>query len=276
MADNMFGDRSSYGKETVCIDTYRVLDSCRDRDCFRDTKCFLTSFGQEIIERTDSVRTKYAKVVSAFIDIDEVPFNCGFYQLTSKIYVKLICEACLGPGNIQEFEALCVLDKKVCLFGGEGSVSVFKSEGCCSAFCPDPSEESCKASNTMPVAVIETVDPIVLDTKVRATGHPCHCCCSGRDIPSSVQRCMGGDICDADRPKILTVSLGLFSVVRIERPAQLLVSASEYNVPEKQCVEASDDDPCSVFNGIPFPEKEFNQSTSSRNSCGSSRCGCGA
>ena len=273
MADNLFSSANQM-RDTVCIDTYRVLDSCRDRDCFRDTKCYLTPYGQEIIERSDNVRAKWAKVVSAYIDIDEVPFNCGFYQLTSKIYVKLICEACLGPGNVQDFEALCVLDKKVVLYGGEGSVSVFKSNCACNAFCPDPSEDACHAGDTMPTAAIETVDPIVLDIKVREQGHHCHCCCSARDIPQSVMRYMGGDVVDNDRPKILTASLGLFSVMRIERPAQLLVTASEYNVPEKQCVEAEDDDPCSIFNGIPFPEKEFNASVC-RNQPNNKRCGCG-
>ena len=271
MAENLFPS-ASQNRETVCIDTYRVLDSCRDRDFFRDTKCYLTPCGQEIIERTDNVRAKWAKVVSAFIDIDEVPFNCGFYQLSTKIYVKLICEACLGPGNVQDFESLCVLEKKVILYGGEGSVSVFKSSCGCNAFCPDITGEGCKAGDTMPTAAIETVDPIVLDIKVRKAGHPC--CCSGCDIPQSVMRYMGGDIVDGERPKFLTASLGLFSVMRIVRPSQLLVSASEYNVPEKQCAEPTDDDPCSVFNGIPFPEKEFNASLckGQKNNC--TRCGC--
>ena len=273
MADNLFCSPAS-AKDTVCIDTYRVLDSCRDRDCFRDSKCFLTSFGQEIIERTDSVRTKYAKVLSAFIDIDQVPFNCGFYQLNIKIYIKLICEGCLGPGNIQDFEALCAVDKKVCLYGGEGSVNVFKNECGCSAFCPDPTLDACKPGSTMPVAVIETVDPVVLDTKVREDRHHCHSCCSCSDIPSGILRYMGGNLVDGDTAKNLTVSLGLFSVVRIERPAQLLVSAAEYNVPEKQCIESTDDDPCSIFNGIPFPEKEFNSSVC-RPQPRNGKCGCG-
>ncbi len=272
MAESVFG--SSPSRETVCIDTYRVLDSCRDRDCYRDAKCFLTSYGQEMIERTDTVRTKYAKVLSAYIDIDQVPFNCGFYQLTSKIYVKLICEACLGPGNIQEFEALVAVDKKVCLYGGEGSASVFKSGCSCSAFCPGRGDDSCSAGDTMPIAVIETVDPVILDTKVREQSHNCNCSCNCQDIPSNILRYMGGEICDEDRPKVLTVSLGLFSVMRIERPAQLLVNAAPYNVPEKQCVEASDDDPCSIFNGIPFPEDEFNSSVCKQQNR-NGKCGCG-
>ncbi|MBR3423939.1 MAG: hypothetical protein IKG80_05555, partial [Clostridia bacterium] len=31
------------GRDTVCIDTYRVLDSCRDKDCFEDAQANLTA-----------------------------------------------------------------------------------------------------------------------------------------------------------------------------------------------------------------------------------------
>ena len=85
---------------------------------------------------------------------------------------------------------------------------------------------------------------------------------------------MGGDLLDSEREKILTVSLGLFSVVRIERPTQILVTGTEYNVPEKQCNEPINDDPCSIFNGIPFPEKEFNSSVC-RPQNKNNKCGCG-
>ena len=54
MAENRqsssFGDRNA--KEMICIDTYRILDSCRDKDCFEDVRVFLTDYGQEIIEKT--------------------------------------------------------------------------------------------------------------------------------------------------------------------------------------------------------------------------------
>ena len=33
-------------KDMVCLDTYRVLDSCRDKDCFEDVRVYLTAEGQ--------------------------------------------------------------------------------------------------------------------------------------------------------------------------------------------------------------------------------------
>ena len=115
-------------RDMVCIDTYRVLDSCRDKDCFEDVRVYITCAGQDIIDRTCVVRAKNANVVWSCIDIDNVPFNRGFYQLFIKIFVKIQFEACLGPGNSQEFEGVAIVEKKVILFGGEGNVNVFKSE----------------------------------------------------------------------------------------------------------------------------------------------------
>ena len=96
----------------ICIDTYRVLDSCRDKDCFEDVRVYLTDCGQEIIDRTTAVRAKSAKVVWSYINIDSVPFNRGFYQLSIKIYVKITAEACLAPGKIEEFDGIAVVEKK--------------------------------------------------------------------------------------------------------------------------------------------------------------------
>ena len=245
-----------FSKECICIDTHRVLDSCRDKDCFENVKVFLTEFGEEIIDRTCTIRSKSAKVVCAYIDVNDVPFNRGFYQLNIKIYTKIIFEACISPGNVQEFDGIAVVEKKVILFGSEGNVTVFKSEVGKSGFC---SEIPCQAptSSNLPTAVFETVDPVILDVKVIEPRicSCCRCCCID-DIPESVRCCMKGNLCDRDE-KTLVVSLGFFSVVRIERPAQLLINATEYNIPEKECISAPENDPCTLFKAISFPVNEF-------------------
>jgi hypothetical protein len=242
---------------------------------------FLTDFGQEIIERTSVIRAKNAKIVCAYIDINDVPFNRGFYQLNIKMYVKITFEACISPGNIQELEGLAIVEKKVILFGSEGNVNVFKSEYSDSGFC----KCGCTSNNSVsqPIAVLETVDPIILSTKV-VEQRECHClcvCCID-DIPETVLGSINGNLCDKDE-KALLVSLGFFSIVKIERPAQIVVSATEYSIPEKECVTASEDDPCTLFRAMSFPVNEFSPPVI--NTCGCSvpapkppkeyRCGCG-
>ena len=53
------------------------------------------------------------------------------------------------------------------------------------------------------------------------------------------------------------MTLGFFSVIRIERPGQYLINATEYSVPEKECVSGDEEDPCAVFEKMAFPVNEF-------------------
>ena len=36
-----------------------------------------------------------------------------------------------------------------------------------------------------------------------------------------------------------------------------LLSGTEYNIPDKECIAAREDDPCTLFNAISFPVNEF-------------------
>ena len=56
---------------------------------------------------------------------------------------------------------------------------------------------------------------------------------------------------------ILLVSFGIFSIIRLIRPAQYLIHASEYVIPDKECVAAAEDDPCAIFRSLSFPTREF-------------------
>ena len=50
---------------------------------------------------------------------------------------------------------------------------------------------------------------------------------------------------------------GQFSIIRLLRTTQLLIPAYDYCLPEKECVGASEDDPCTMFGRIRFPVEEF-------------------
>ncbi len=258
MSENRFPcnipDRSGPKNETVCIDTNRVLDSCRDRDCFEDVKVLLTGLGNDIIEHTTNIRAKSAYIEWTQISIEPIKFNRGFYSVNIKFYVKISLEACLCGGRIQDFDGVAVLEKKVILYGSESNVSVFKSSSACSEFCSSP--EPCTPGRNIPIAVVEVVDPIILNAKVRERDDPCCGCCYCGDIPEGIARGMGDSLSDSDG-RYLTVSLGIFSIVRIVRPAQYLVNAAEYCVPDKVCISAEDDNPCAVFKSMAFPTSEF-------------------
>ncbi len=261
MADNksscLGNSNSLFGcKENVCIDVNRILDSCRDKDCFEDVKVFLNAYGREIIDNAGSIRAKCSKILAANITVEPVQFNRGFYQIYIRYFVKIVFEACIGMGKSREFEGLAICEKNVILYGSEGNVSIFKSEAGLG------NTISCGCNTTMstnlPTVSVEVIDPIILNTKVVEDKHySCCCCCNVDEIPESLCDMFGGGFEDGDGNKNLYVSLGFFSVVRIERPGQYVVSATEFSVPDKECVMAQPDDPCQVFAKMAFPINEF-------------------
>lgn len=253
------GGTSSAARETVCIDTNRVLDSCRDKDCYENVRVYLTSVGQEILDRAASgVRVECAKILWTTVNVDPIRFNRGFYQVTARFYILVKLEACVGMGRTQEFCGIAVLDKTVVLYGGEGNVSIFTS---------DPTADRCtpwlgnnRSSNT-PIGVVETVEPVVLGIRaVEPCNCPCacYCACTVDDIPRELldQNTLC-DLVDPANGNKLYISLGLFTVFRVERPAQFLISASDYSVPDKDCSCSEPADPCSLFRTMAFPSGEF-------------------
>ncbi len=244
-------------RDLAYIDTYRILDSCRDKDCFEDVAVFLTDYGRDVVEHSNNVRTCSATIAATNINVNPVPFNRGFYQVDIRIYVRMTFECCVCMSNRQIIEGIAVCDKKVVLFGSEGNVSIFRSNPDEDTFCTVPDlAEGCASSN-LPVAVVELADPVILTTRIlERQNNCCCCCCSANEIPRGVCGRISGDLTDPGE-RILAVSIGFFSVTRIERPEQYLISATEYSVPEKECEYIESDDPCSVFRAMEFPVNEF-------------------
>ena len=270
MAENKFSCNPSAGRDMVCIEANRILDSCRDRDCFEHVRVLLTDFGNDIIEHTANIRVKSACITWTQIDIASIPFNRGFYTVDIKFYVKLCFEACITGNRIQEFEGITVLEKKVVLFGGESNVSIFKSSPD-NDFCSTP-QFCCSMPNT-PIAIVEVVDPIVLSAKVLESPAECCCCCCCCDIPQHISGTFEGKLCEPrENGRYLAVSIGIFSIIRIVRPGQYLISATEYAVPDKECVAAEESNPCHLFRHMAFPTAEFNPPAFPVS--GGSGCGC--
>ncbi len=268
----------------VLIDTYQVFDSCRDRDCFEDTRVFLDEFGQSLVEHTGQVRVKSAEICSSAITVEPVQLSRGFFRVIVRFYVNLELEACVCPGKAQSFGGIAVAEKTVVLYGGEGEVKVFRSGAASDSFCQRPCQG--EMTTNLPTAVVEAVDPVILGAKVTEVcdcrGH-CHCTCD--EIPEYVCSRLGGAPVEVGA-KRLEVSLGFFSVIRLERPEQYLISAVEFSVPDKECSPIDSGSPCDAFNRMAFPVEEFAPgrcvTVTSSNGCQSSAqndtagpgCGC--
>ena len=255
MAENKFScGGGGASREAIGVETGRILDACRDRDCFEDVRVYLSAFGEDLIARTGNVRVKSARICGANIVTEPVQFNSGFYAVDVRFYIGVSFEVCVPIGNAQEFDGVAVVEKRVVLYGGESNVNVFRSaEG--GSYCTIPEFVCCAKKH--PEAVVEVLDPVVLGAHIVDSADECHCCCCCCDIPEQITGRLGCALVDGDTGRYLAVSLGLFSVIRLVRDGQFLIQASEYCLPDKECISQSENDPCSTFRQLPFPAAEF-------------------
>lgn len=241
-------------REAVCIHTKKIFDSCKDKDCIEDLRVYPTRGCQEVIDRAVSVKAGCAELLYAYIDVEPVTFNRGFYTVDVRYFYRITADAFVGAARPVEITGLAVFDKRVILFGSEGSAKVFTSTGknCGSDIQGLP-------ATTAPTAVVESVDPIILGMKLVEV---CQChyhdnCC---EIPPAVCACFPEELVTGGDVHRLFVTLGQFSIIRLERDTQLLMPAYDYCMPEKDCdcgCDCRQEDPCELFRKVQFPVGEF-------------------
>lgn len=246
--------------DVCCIDSYRIYDSCRNQECIEDLPLLFTEEGQDVLERATAVRAKRVKVLWAKIDTEEMPFNRGYFQIQIRYYFAADLEVCLGHGNSEEITGLGISDKSVILYGGEGNVSIFESD-IFPGFCPAQEALSVSASTNHPKAVVEVADPVALKLEVR-----CGCSSARNDlicnidaIPQEIAYAFkGGFARTGSSDKTCYITIGLFSMVRTQRPAQLVIPACDFCIPEKTGeISLPYADPCALFRSMAFPINEF-------------------
>ena len=168
-------------REAVCIHTRKIFDSCRDKDCIEDLRFYPKLQCVDIINRALSVKGGSAKLLYVYVDVEPVSFNRGFYTVDMRFFYHVTLQAYLSCPVPVTVEGLCVFDKRAILFGSEGNAKIFSSE--MRAGEPDP--QMMQRSNT-PIAVVEAVDPIVLDARIMDCCCKRDCDCDLCEIPTFV------------------------------------------------------------------------------------------
>ena len=263
----------SGGPEAVCIHTTKVYDQCKSKECIRNLRVFLPNDDQCFIDSSNvTVKAREAELLHASMDVEKIAFNRGFYTIDIRFFYKITVEACNG-GRPRILEGLSVFDKRCILFGSEGGAHIFTSK--CSKCALDGHLQN---RSNLPTAVVEVVDPIILDARVVfpssdccatvcCNNNGCSCCnCSTelREVPQAICGCFQGQELSLDSSgNQLIVTLGQFSIIKLERDIQLLMPACDICIPEKDCntscAGAGDarQDPCAVFSTFAFPVDEF-------------------
>lgn len=241
-------------REAVCIHTRKIYDSCRDKDCVEDLRLYPTVSSQAVIDRAISLKAGRAELLYAYIDVEPVGFNRGFYTVDVRYFYRVTADAFVGGARPVSISGLAVFDKRAILFGSEGSAKVFSS----SMACGELDAQNLMRTN-LPTAVVDAVDPLILGIKLvdPCEGPSCDCCCDAGDIPAGITGCFPGELSMKGEGKRVYVTLGQFSIIRLERESQLLIPAYDYCVPSKECPGGGEEDPCAIFRKVQFPVEEF-------------------
>lgn len=238
-----------YFKEAVCIDAMRIYDSCSDKDCLEDIRVLFCPAQQALVDSAANVRIKDVNVITVYIDLQPIPFNKGFYSVDMTFFFDVSLELFGSTASCPvPVCGVAVFNKKVVLYGSEGSVKMFSSEQC-EESCADPQD-----SAVLPKATVQVAEPVALSAKL--CDRPLYSCEPYCRIPECICRRYGGEFESAPQKNNVYVTIGLFTIVQIVRNVQMLIPAYDFCIPEKECV-TSTDNPCDLFRRIDFPTDEF-------------------
>ena len=172
-------------------------------------------------------------------------FHRNHYTIDLTFFYKVIADAAVGPCRPAAVCGLAMFSKRAVLCGENSGAHIFRSD------------RPGNTGDTLPTAVVEVLDPMVLGSRVCPV-QVCEPC--SLTIPTDVQAVFGDDLVLGGDKQRLFVTLGQFSIIRLERPAQLIVPVLDYAIPTKECCSdpvGCAEDPCALFDKVPFPAQAF-------------------
>ena len=145
-------------KEAVCIDTKRIYDSCVSKDCLEDLRVTFFSRSQRLIDEAVTVKCRECELACVSIDVEEVPFNRGYYGVDITFYFRLEFDTYSAPCTTPEVAVgYAQFTKKCILYGSDGRVKIFTSSPSYDlSDCPEAPQYS------NPTCKVQAVDPVIL------------------------------------------------------------------------------------------------------------------
>ena len=242
-------------REAVCVHTDKISDSCLAKDCIEDLQVYLTVPSQQALDCAVSAKARYVELLHVGVHVETVPYSTGYYTVDLTFYYRVIADASAAGGRPTTVTGLAIFSKRLVMFGGETSARSFSSRSGVSCLC----KQAIQAGN-VPEAIVEVVDPMILGSRVQEV---CNCkCCppSPPVIPEAILGCFEEQLVLDGESKRLLVTIGQFSIARLERSTQLLIPTFDYCIPSKTCKNvgsSNTESPCEVFGQIEFPMDAF-------------------
>ena len=250
-------------RQAMSIHTRKITDACRDKDCIEDLRVYLTTGSQTTLESATGAKVRCAELLYTGLEVEPVTYDSHHYCIDITFYYRILADATTGTCRTTPITGLGIFSKRAVLCGEDSRAHVYRSDSnpCCTENC-------CCLSANLPVAVVEVLDPMILSSRVvDVTGAPEQ---TVVEIPACIAEMFDEPLVITETTRRLYVTLGQFSIVQLERDAQLIVPVLDYAIPQKECCDCDGgcaEDPCQLFSRIPFPEGQFTPTCCDSRSC---------
>ena len=239
-------------QQAMSIHTRKITDSCRDKDCIEDLRVYLTTGSQAQLDCAANAKVRSAELLYTYIDVEPVAFDGRHYCIDVTFFYRILADAVVGTARPVTLYGLAAFSKRAVLCGEDSCAHIFRSDTRIGE-----ADGLTTVHTNRPTAVVEVLDPMVLGSRVKEV---CDC---GSDaclqIPAAIRNMFDEDLVLGGDRRRLFVTLGQFSIIRLERDAQLIVPILDYALPTKECCDSVSctEDPCEMFSRIPFPDRQF-------------------
>ena len=208
----------------------QVLDARRSRDCLEDLQIFFNEDAQALIQNCASIRAVDARVEDVSFGIQPIPLNAGCFTVDCNFTILVRCNVFLvGSEEPIEVTGRTSFLTRCVLFGGCGGVRTFSSDG--------------TSSLDIPTATVQASQPVVLQLFIT-------------DCPGKITGQQ--DANNTANTRAVFATIGVFSVISLERNIQLTIPVLRAGAPPRQCtVGEFTDDPCQLFRRTAFPTNKF-------------------
>ena len=241
-------------RQALSVHTRKITDSCRDKDCIEDLRVYLTQGSQSILDSCASAKVRCADLLYTYIDVEPVAFDRNHYCIDVTFFYRILADATVGTNRPVSLYGLAVFSKRAVLCGEESKAHIFTSN----TRIGELDGLTIRSAN-LPTAIVEVLEPMVLSSKVVDV---CQRSCGDQNIvqiPGAIRSCFDDELVLSGESRRLLVTLGQFSLIRLERDAQLVIPVLDYSLPTKECCDSTGcaEDPCEMFSRIPFPSDRF-------------------
>lgn len=236
-----------------CIIAFKAYDFCRQQDCLtpdvlgpaRAFEC--TKIGGKIIEEGEIIdppnnaagvtvdNLKVKKVIIS--DKEPNAFKNGFWDVTLKyVFVYKLIFREVDGSLIGCIKATNVFTKKVTLFGSIDTDVKLSTD-----LFPNYNGSECDNELSSGPFILVESKAVELSAELKYTNRPC--CCRDDENLAPVANRVG-------------VTIGLFTIIKLFRIANLTVESRGFCIPD-ECEDVSPLNPCDFFDNLDFPMDIF-------------------